>query len=340
MSLWGIFGRPFVDLEGALDLSALDALDAEVTRGLSHVETTYTGGTLKWMGVVAPWAMDDDYHDAMHVIEALPDSELEVFFSLADDPSRFRIQDRKQYRFGDETDHPFNAAQQRWLTYRHGAYFPWKVCYHLLENERWEDKHSGEGKRFGDEAREVFPETVRYLEDLPFAEIGRAVIFGLQPNDHAPLHRDSEPGKALSIAQSISLCPRANKRFFLQNEADAEPLVIDARRVLVQRHGLSRRARGPVLPLLDPRRRCVRAGFRRAAPLAIPQILGAAFRASASALARSQEQLSSSTPSPLFTYTTLSVPRLIENASSPTPASRFGFVSLLVPFSVPQRSAP
>ena len=30
MRLWGIFGRPFVDLDGALDLHALDALDAEV----------------------------------------------------------------------------------------------------------------------------------------------------------------------------------------------------------------------------------------------------------------------------------------------------------------------
>ena len=102
---------------------------------------------------------------------------------------------------------------------RHHVYFPWKVCYHLLENDRWEDKHSGAGKGFGDEAREVFPETVRYLEALPFTEIGRAVIFGLEPNDHAPLHRDTEPGQALAIAQSISLCPRGDKRFFLQNDA-------------------------------------------------------------------------------------------------------------------------
>ena len=63
--MWGIFGRPFLDLEGALDLSALDALDAEISRGIAQVETTYTGGTLKWMGVVAPWAMDDAYLDAM-----------------------------------------------------------------------------------------------------------------------------------------------------------------------------------------------------------------------------------------------------------------------------------
>ncbi len=227
--IWGVFGRPFVDLGGVLDLGALPAIDSEISRGIAHVETTYTGGTLKWMGVVAPWAMDDDYKDAMHAIESLEDSELEVFFSLADDPCALRVSERASYRFGDETEHPLNRAQERWLAYRHGVYFPWKVCYHLLENDRWEDKHSGEGKRFGDEAREVFPETVRYLEALPFAEIGRAVIFGLEPNDHAPLHRDTEPGAALAVAQSISLCPRGDKRFFLQNDARDEPLVVDAR---------------------------------------------------------------------------------------------------------------
>jgi Rieske 2Fe-2S family protein len=227
--LWGIFGRPYLDLSRVLDVAALDALDAEVTRGLAHVEARYTGGTLKWMGVVAPWAMDDAYHDAMQVIEALPDQELRTFFSLAEDPAVLRVEDRARYRFGDETDHPLTRAQERWLAYRHGVYFPWKVCYHLLENDRWEDKHSGEGKSFGGEAREVFPETVRFLESLPFAEIGRAVVFGLEPNDHAPPHRDSEPGAALQVAQSISLCPRGDKRFYLQNDARDEPLVVAAR---------------------------------------------------------------------------------------------------------------
>src|SRR5262249_60237865 len=99
----------------------------------------------------------------------------------------------------------------------------------LRENGRWEDKQSGEGKSFGDEAREVFPETVRFLEALPFSEIGRAVIFGLEPNDHAPPHRDSEPGAALQVAQSISLCPRADKRFYLQNDARDPPLLVTAR---------------------------------------------------------------------------------------------------------------
>lgn len=227
--LWGIFGRPYIDLSEVIDLSDVDALDREISRGLARVDSRYTGGTLKWMGVVAPWAMEDDYADAMHVLESLPDAELADFFSLSEDPSRLRLEDRAQYRFGDETEHPFTRAQERWLAYRHGVYFPWKVCYHLLENDAWDDKHSGDGKDFGAEARTVFPGVVRFLEQLPFTEIGRAVIFGLESNDHAPLHRDSEPGSTLALAQSISICPGGNKRFFLQNDARDEPLVVDAR---------------------------------------------------------------------------------------------------------------
>ena len=49
------------------------------------------------------------------------------------------------------------------------------------------------------------------------------MIFGLEANDHAPLHRDSEPGAALAIAQSISFDPRGNKRFFLRIRRAGEP---------------------------------------------------------------------------------------------------------------------
>jgi hypothetical protein len=224
----GIFGAPFVDLEHLVEAPRLDDIDREITRGLLEVETTYTGGTLKWMGVVAPWSMDDGYVDAMHAIERMSRGELEELASLADDPASIDL-DAEKLAFGDETEAPFNRAQERWLSLRHGVYFPWKVCYHLLDNVRWEDKHSGAGKAFGEEARRVFPKTISLIESLPFVEIGRVVVFGVEANDHAPLHRDTEPGKALGVAQSISIDPRGNKGFYLQNGPDDEPLVVDKR---------------------------------------------------------------------------------------------------------------
>lgn len=225
MRLHGIFGRPFIDLSPLLDTSVFPALDREITLGLAGLSLGGTGATLKSMGVVAPWAMDDGRRDAMEAIRAMRGDELREFVALGDDPDA--RPDGGDLAFGDETDRPFTLAQQRLLELRHGVYFPWRDCFHFVENHRWEDKHSGEGKGFSDEALARFPQTCAFIAGLPFTEVGRAVLFGLAPHDHAPLHRDTEPGDALELAQSINFAPRAGKRFYLQNAPDAAPLVVD-----------------------------------------------------------------------------------------------------------------
>ena len=234
--LCGIFGQPYADLSELIDTSSFDALHREITRGLAVVDTSYTGGSLKWMGVTAPWVNDDPYRDAMHAIQAMSRDEVAELVALGDDGATAVDPGDPELTFGDETDHPFTPAQMRLLEQRYGVYFPWKVCYHLLENDRWEDKHSGDDKSFSDEARAVFPQTVAFIESLPMLEMGRVVIFGLLANDHAPAHRDSEPGKALAIAQSISFEPsrgaqssaERHKRFFLNGPDRSSELIVDA----------------------------------------------------------------------------------------------------------------
>jgi Rieske 2Fe-2S family protein len=193
MKLVGIWGKPYIDLSPFLDTSAFPELDREITRALCHIDFGYTGATLKWMGVTAPWVNDDGYADAMHVIESLTSDERADLVALGDDPT---LDAGTVEAFGDETDHPFNHAQMRWLSFRHGVYFPWKVCFHLLDNDRWEDKHvgyrvhgghDGNTKSFRPEALEHMPKTVAFVRSLPFRDIGRAVLFGLEPNDHATL---------------------------------------------------------------------------------------------------------------------------------------------------------
>ena len=214
-ALSGIWGEPYIDLSPFIDTSAFADLDDEIVYALSRVDVSYTGGSLKWMNVVAPWVQEDPYVDYGHVIERFSRDEFVRFVTLADDAEIFDVERRADYRFGDETDHPLTRAQMLYLKYRYGVYFPWKACYHLLENVRWEDKHSGAGKAFSQEAFREFPRTVAFILSLPFKEIGRCVVFGIEANDHAPLHRDSEPGKSLQIAQSISFAPRGDKRFVL-----------------------------------------------------------------------------------------------------------------------------
>lgn len=231
--LCGIWGHPYLDLSPFLDTSSFPELDREITLGLARVETSYTGGTLKWMGVCAPWVnAEAHYPDAMHLLAQMSREDFLDFVSLGhDDPSAFDPDRRAEYAFGDETDRPFTLAQMRFLKMRLGAYFLWKVCYHLLENERWEDKHSGEGKDFTEEARRVFPKTIAFLESLPMTEMGRVVIFGLEAHDHAPAHRDSEPGRALSIAQSLNFEPGHGarpKRFYLKSPDGSREVTVDA----------------------------------------------------------------------------------------------------------------
>jgi Rieske 2Fe-2S family protein len=211
----GIWGLPFVDLAPLFDTTRLEEVHEEICLGLTRVATSYTGGSLKWMGVVAPHVQQDPYADSMRVIERFSRDEFAVFVSLADDPSAFDLDRQRDYTFGDETDHPLNKRQMLYLKYRYGVYFPWKVAYHLLENVWWEDKNFGAGKTFSREVRAIFPRTLEFIESLPFREIGRAVIFGLEANDHAPLHRDTVPGSKDEVEHCITICPKKNKRFYL-----------------------------------------------------------------------------------------------------------------------------
>jgi hypothetical protein len=222
----GIWGLPYINLAPLFDTSPLAEVDDEICLGLSRVATSYTGGSLKWMGVVAPPVQGDPYVDYMHVIERFSRDELAVFVSLADDPGAFAL-DEGDYAFGDETDHPLNKRQMLYLKYRYGVYFPWKVAYHLLDNVWWEDKNLGVGKTFHREAREVFPRTLDFIAGLPFREIGRAIVFGLEANDHAPLHRDTVPGSKDEVEHCITICPRKNKRFFLSPPDLSERLHVD-----------------------------------------------------------------------------------------------------------------
>ena len=227
-NLCGIWGQPYLDLRPHIDTSSFGALDREISLGLCELSPSYTGGSLKSLGVVAPWVDADPYADLGHVISSFSREEFADFVALAEEPGDFELARQADYDFGDETDHPLSRRQMRFLKYRHGVYFPWQVCYHFLENQRWEDKHSAAGKAFEPEAEQLFPQTLAFIRSLPFTGIGRAVLFGLDANDHAPAHRDSEPGSSLEVAQSISFAPRGNKRFYVCDPENERHSIVQA----------------------------------------------------------------------------------------------------------------
>lgn len=222
MGLTGIWGHPFLDLEPLLDLSALPALHDEICLGLARVETTYTGGSHRSLGIVPPSLLDEPYADYGEALAALTPAQFAAFADLADEaaPAGPDAPDRSD--FGEDKGTPLSFRQMRYLEFRAGVYFPWKVYYELLPNRWWHEKSCGAGKEFTAEARALFPRTVDFVASLPFREIGWVKILGLHANDHGTVHLDGDPATKLTVDNFITFCPAGNKRLYLWDEERRE----------------------------------------------------------------------------------------------------------------------
>jgi hypothetical protein len=227
--LVGLFNRPFVNLEPYIDTSAFPQLHREICLGMAQAtQLTQTGGSLKWMGVCAPWVMDDGYIDFNMAIGQMSKVDFLDFVRLGGNVEQFDLNHFSDYRFGDGTPFELNEAQRRFLRFRLGAYFPWKLVFELLSEFEWDDKNQGAGKAFHPEAQRLFPQTIAFVKRLPFREIGRCLIFGLDSNDHAPAHRDTEPYSKDTVDHCISFAPNGSKQLFL-SDPDREVVVdVDA----------------------------------------------------------------------------------------------------------------
>lgn len=227
--LTGLWGHPFLNLEPYLDLRALAALDDEICYALAQVRTSYTGGSHKAMGIVPPSLAHEPFIDYGEVIRGFDEREFATFVSLGEDAGAFNPKRRAEYEFGEERAHPLTREQMRFLEYKYGVYFPWKVFYELVPGGYWDEKSTSTGKDFTREARLYFPRTVAFVRSLPFREIGRCTLLGLNPQDHGTVHRDGEPEEQEAPDHFITVCPRGDKRLFLWNEERREKTPVEGR---------------------------------------------------------------------------------------------------------------
>jgi hypothetical protein len=230
----GVFGRPYVALDDLFDLSALPAIHEEVCLALARMPTGYTGGSHRSMGIMPKACAGEALADYQEVIRALDDDGFETFRSLADDPSAIDPRRRRATEFGEERDVPLSMRQMLWLKMRHGVYFPWKVYAELIPNERWEDKLDVAGKRFTRTAEAFFPKTVAFVRSLPFTQVGRCNVMGLEAHDHGTVHRDGEPGGAPE--PFLTICPVPGKRLYVYDEAADSKVVVEGRVVWFNDH--------------------------------------------------------------------------------------------------------
>ncbi|APR84844.1 Hypothetical protein A7982_10193 [Minicystis rosea] len=225
-SLRGIWGRPYLDLTRYVDTSRFAAIDEEICLALAELPTSYTGGSHKWMGIVPPSLEGEPYVDYGQVIERMSPEEFARFVSLSDDPESFDLGEQSTYEFGEERPHGLNKRQMRWLEYRYGVYFPWKVFYELIPTRGWDDKSTGRGKSFTEEAEAHFPRLIDFVKSLPFAEIGRCNIMGLAANDHGTVHHDRSSDDKVSVDHFITFCPRGDKELFLWDEEEKRKVTV------------------------------------------------------------------------------------------------------------------
>lgn len=229
MALKGIFGRPYVDLEPHLDLAALDAIHDEICLAFAQIPVDYTGGSHRSMGIMPSSRTDEALVDYGEAIRAMTDEEFLTFRSLSDAPDAIDPHRRRELTFGEERDVPLSRRQMLWLKVKYGVYFPWKAYVELIPNERWGDKSTAEGKSFTRRARAFFPRTIAFIESLPFREIGRANIMGLEAHDHGTVHHDGEPEEQVAPDQFITICPTKNKRLFLWDEPSKTKTYVEGR---------------------------------------------------------------------------------------------------------------
>ncbi len=231
VGLVGIFGRPFLDLAPLLDLSGLDEIHEEICLALAKAPVDYTGGSHRSMGIMPKGCEAEALVDYGEVIGAMSDAQFATFRSLADDPDAIPEDARASGQFGEERDHPLSRRQMLWLKVRFGVYFPWKAYVELIPNRYWTGKSDGAGKDFTGRAKAFFPKTVAFLRALPFTQIGRANVMGLEANDHGTLHRDGDPSERTLPDHFVTLCPANDKGLYLWDEGAREKTYVRGRAV-------------------------------------------------------------------------------------------------------------
>ncbi|HEU4405375.1 MAG TPA: hypothetical protein VFS43_08815 [Polyangiaceae bacterium] len=250
-SLRGLFGRPFIDLGPFLRTTCFDELDDEICLGLCDVATSYTGGSHRSMGIMPPSLAGAPYVDYGEAIAAMGEGEFRRFCSLgeageAGAGEREADRDGREARgqgeagegraapgrgeIGEERAVSLGRRQMLYLKYRYGVYFPWKVFYQFIPTNYWHEKSSGAGKAFTDEARAVFPKTVAFVRSLPFREIGRCNLMGLEANDEGTVHRDGDPDGQGEPDHFVTFCPgRRDKRLYLWDEPNRRKTFVRGR---------------------------------------------------------------------------------------------------------------
>lgn len=158
----GINGQLFVNFDFDFDMQAMDE---EICLGLSKADT-FKIPTVP--GQIPP-ALKTHANDLF---------EFDYLWNYVGDKEKFFGMDYQQIR--------------KYLFYSKQISLPWYFILELKPNQFLQKTKSNSD---WNKTSKLFPYTKSCIEQMPFKEIGRVVIYGSWPNSHVPAHRDYVPSK-------------------------------------------------------------------------------------------------------------------------------------------------
>ena len=125
-------------------------------------------------------------------------------------------------------DYKKQQVLERYLKFKKGAYYPWRDVYPIIWSP-WNEQSSPAGKYIRKEAKKFFPFLIDWiLEKLPFKQIGRINIFGVDSCQHVTVHRDNNPFVMLEDHNSIMISPNMEKRGFIYDQENDVQHYVDS----------------------------------------------------------------------------------------------------------------
>jgi len=175
----GLWTHPYISLDSLLSLKSLPIIFEEIRQAYA------LGITTEWRGGGFFDSGDPQYKDLIptgQAIEMMDSDEKKIFYALNPDvdPENCLL---SYY-------HYLNKKQFDYLKYMKKVYFSWQNNFNIRPMKRWRTKHLPE-LPISQDAQDLLPKTISFIDALPFETWGRVTIFGNDPYCPVPTHKDT-----------------------------------------------------------------------------------------------------------------------------------------------------
>lgn len=160
----GINGKKFVSFDNLCSFDT-DRMDEEICLGLSKIDTFKVPS----VGGKIPPKLKNNDNDVY---------EFDILYDYDGDKSKFKDMDYQQIR--------------KYFFYKKQINLPWYFIVDLKPNNFLKKSKDLEP---WNAVSDLFPYTKSCIEQMPFKEIGRVVIYGSWPESQVTCHRDNLPTK-------------------------------------------------------------------------------------------------------------------------------------------------